>query len=418
MPLTAALFRSGHSFRDGLADAPNPKPTSEDKERFGRLASLYTAFSVEFASYALDLCLRSGCTVIADPFSGMGTLAEAARTRPVTLLTSDLSPFAALSSTFRSSAKATIFESVALFEQLLEGIDAKNERQAYDQVLSQIASATGRSLGASIERPSGNRQRTTALMLYLAALSRIVLYRRLAGSNPTWIKKPEYIATTGAALRAMRGTISTARQYANQLPALNRSNRTKSSWSSIEELRLQPGSLDAIVTSPPYANRTDYIRHYLPASELLLSAASRDERQIRAQQIGTPLIRKHLPSLLLPATVWRVLEEIRTHPSYASERYYYKGFLYYFSDMHDALSKMRLWLRKGGLLFLVVQDTYYKDVYVPTADLLIEVGVGIGLKPVGRKDWKVRHHLSRLSPHSRQNFPNRTLIESMIAFSR
>ena len=99
--MDATLFRTGVPLLDSLADVPNPKPTISDKREYGALASLYTAFSKEFASYVLQLFQREGLRIIADPFAGMGTVGEAGRTFAIELRLSDISPFAALSSAFR-----------------------------------------------------------------------------------------------------------------------------------------------------------------------------------------------------------------------------------------------------------------------------------------------------------------------------
>jgi len=130
---------------------------------------------------------------------------------------------------------------------------------------------------------------------------------------------------------------------------------------------------------------------------LLLAAAGRDERLVRAGQISTPLIRKDTPQHHLPAIITDILNQILKHPSYASKRYCYKGFLYYFSDMLHALERMHSWLRERGVLLMIVQDTYYKDIYVPTADMLIQLADSVGFKLAGRRDWRVLHHLSRLT---------------------
>ena len=209
-----------------------------------------------------------------------------------------------------------------------------------------------------------------------------------------------------------------AEAYARGLHPLNAKNRSSVRWAPLAEQEFKPGSLDAIVTSPPYPNRTDYVRHYLPASELLIAAAGRDERTLRLEQIGTPLIREGELNPRFPASISKLIERIRTHESYASERYYYKGFLYYFSDMADALALMRTWLCPGGLAILVVQDTYYKDIHIPVAELLTDLASLQGLIPVGQRDWRVRTTLSQLSPHSRRRVPNRLLAESVIAFNR
>lgn len=418
MTFTAPLFTSNRVIEDELTGAPNPKPMASDKAGFGKLASLYTTFSGDFGAYALDICLRAGCTRIADPFSGMGTLAEAARARPVDLRVSDISPFAVLSSAFRSAPVAEIERGIALFETLISRTPVQDERAVFEGLFHALAAHAGTPIATILENPSASRLRVTAVAVYLAALSRIRLYKRFAGSNPTWVKRPDEIADGASTLDAIDATVIAAREFARRLPDLDSANRTSSTWSCIDSNIFAPNALDAIVTSPPYANRTDYIRHYLPASELLLEAAGRDERQVRAQQIGTPLIRESQPVSTLPPALMNLLEEIRTHNSYASERYYYKGFLYYFNDMQDALRCMHLWLRSRGLLMMVVQDTYYKDVYVPTASLLVELATHIGFQFEGRRDWPVRQHLSRLSPHSRRVIRNRALNESVVVFSK
>jgi DNA modification methylase len=416
--LNTTLLKTGLRIEDDIDQAPNPKPTAIDKRRFGSLASLYTAFSVDFAEYALDLCQREGCSKILDPFSGMGTLVEAARTRPVRLTVSDISPFAALAGAFRAAAQEEIVASVSLFERLTKNSCEKDERVFYAELFASIPGISKLSISKVLARPRLPRHRSAALVIYLAALSRIRLYGRLVGSNPTWVKRPEGRADHASLREAVAATVKISLTYAKTLPRIHARNRTVSICSDITELEVAARSFDAIVTSPPYANRTDYIRHYLPATELLMTASEADERTLRAKQIGTPLIRAGQTDMPLIRSVNDLLEKIRTHKSYASERYYYKNFLYYFADMGRALASMRRWLRQDGLLILVVQDTYYKDVYVPTAELLVNMAEDIGMKLQGRKDWRVAHHLSSLSPHSRRTLSTRKNTESAIVLSR
>jgi hypothetical protein len=416
--LGVSLFRSESRFLDGLFDAPNPKPSAVDKAKFGRLASLYTSFSQSFAADMLDLCIGEGCQTIADPFGGMGTVGEAGRGRPINLQLGDISPFAALSGAFRSSSRDEIVDSASFLRQLSEQIDAEDERAFFSQLLSVIGAGTESATRHVLETPTEPEHRATALSMYLAALSRLRLHKSFAGSNPTWIKRPNVPADHTATRVAVAQTLEAAESFANGLGPLHVDNRTSVRWASLANQGHRPESLDAIVTSPPYPNRTDYIRHYLPASELLINAAGQDERSLRLGQIGTPLIRDGDLKPTLPASVTQLISQIRSHHSYASERYYYKGFLYYFSDMADALGLMRGWLKPGGIAILVVQDTYYKDLHVPVADLLSDIASLQGLTLLGRRDWRVRNTLSQLSPHSRRSVPNRSLSESVIAFSR
>ena len=416
--MDTTLFRTGVPLLDSLADAPNPKPTQSDKRQFGELASLYTAFSKEFASYALQLFQSQGLSVIADPFSGMGTVGDAGRTIAIELHLSDISPFATLSSTFRSSTQSDILAAATLIEELTMQIASDDERSFFEHLFNATGAESPNATELVLNAPSESKHRQTALAIYLAALSRIRLHKRFAGSNPTWIKRSNYNMDGETTRRAFAATLTAARTYANNLEALNPGNCTMVRCSSVLDLQREPSSLDAIVTSPPYANRTDYIRHYLPASEILLAAAGRSERQVRLEQIGTPLIRANDPCVAMPATVQDILGRIRNHGSYASEGYYYKGFLYYFADMKETLERCHEWLRPGGLLLMVVQDTFYKDIHVATPDLLCDLAEAAGLEAIGRKDWSVRQYLSQLSPHSRKTARPHQLREALIAFSK
>jgi hypothetical protein len=415
---TASLFRTGEYLQDALAELPNPKPTPKDKSRFGQLANLYTAFSLDFAASTIDMCMRDGRKTFADPFSGTGTLAEAARVFSINLELGDISPFAGLSGAFRSAPTKSILESAALVEKHTKKISATNEYAFFEKLFAALVASTQASVQSSLAKPSTPKNRLLSIAIYLAAVGRIRLHKRLAGSNPTWVKRPHAAVDGVSTKAAIRSTLDIARQFAVTLPDIHPGNRTRCRWASVQEFGIETGSVDVILTSPPYANRTDYVRHYLPGSELLLALAGVDERLIRTQQIGTPLIRESDPHKALTPAVLKVLEGIRTHGSYASERYYYKGFLYYFSDMFDALATMRGWLKSGGLLLMVVQDSYYKDIYIPTGALLADLAESIGFVREGRHDWPVRQSLSRLSPHSRRTLPTKTPNESIVALSK
>ena len=414
----ASLFRSESRLLDALFEAPSPKPSAVDKAKFGKLASLYTSFSQAFALKMLDFCINEGCTTIADPFGGMGTVGEAGRTRPIDLYLGDISPFAALSGTFRTASRQEIEDSALFIKSLTSQIRAQDELAFFAQLLSAIGAGTETATRQVLEAPTKPEHRNAAFSIYLAALSRLKLHRSLSGSNPTWVKRSESTLDYSATREAVEQTIDAAKSYAEGLEPLNERNRSFVKWASLAEQAYRPGSLDAILTSPPYPNRTDYIRHYLPASELLINAVGDDERALRLKQIGTPLIRTNDLRPSLPPSITQLIEQIRTHHSYASERYYYKGFLYYFSDMADALALMRTWLRTGGLAILVVQEAYYKEMFIPVADLLIDLASSRGLSFVGRRDWRVRSMLSQLSPSSRRSVANRVVSESVVVFSR
>jgi len=401
-----------------LSAVPNPKPSAADKRGYGSMASLYTAFSTDFARFALELCVSEGHRTILDPFAGMGTVGEAGRLMPIQLLLNDLNPFASLSSAFRTAAVSEIAESIGRISKLTLCSALTPEREAFDSAIRQKLGDT-LTPAALINRRGEPNRRAALLDIHLISLIRIATHKRLRGSNPTWTKRSTDEMIDPTSFDAARSeVVAAARSYASRLDELNDAFSAVCSCGAAADLQIEDGAIDAIITSPPYPNRTDYIRHYLPAAEILIGGDDGAERALRQAQIGTPLIRHVLPAIALPASVESLIDRIRTHGSYASERYYAKGFQYYFADMSSTFDQMRRWLKPSGIAVVVVQDTYYKEVRVPVGDLLVDVARSAGLGLEARKDFPVRHALSRLSAKARASAPSRAAVESVLMFRR
>jgi hypothetical protein len=399
-----------------LRQAPNPKPTKRDRAGFGRIASLYTAFSVDFALFALELCISLGCVRIADPFAGMGTTGEAARGLPIKLALNDLSPYAVTSSAFRTATSEEIRAAIDVVNETLLVVSRDPEESQFGKMLAAIIPPNV-SIHHCLNSISQPELKRVVLAIHLIGVARTISHRNLKGSNPTWTKRAT-AQNVGEQtfIKSVLAAIDLAESYASTLTPLHQTFEVSFSFSDVLELDWGKGSIDAIVTSPPYPNRTDYIRHYLPANELLLEQDVAAERQLREAQIGTPLIRPPKVNMRLPASAERLIEAIRTHPSYASESYYVKGFRYYFEDMAVALERFNEWLSLSGVLVIVVQNTYYKEILVPVADILIEMAEASGFKLQERRDFKVKTALSRLSPFSRKSTPKHELSESVLLF--
>ncbi|SFR79858.1 hypothetical protein [Sphingomonas jatrophae] len=415
-PADPDLF--GERTRGLLEGCPNPKPSPADKASFGRLASLYTAFSTEFASFALKECLSRGHTRIADPFAGMGTLGEAARVYPVDLVLNDLNPFAVASCCVRTATIAELERATQTVRSLVPESRGADDESRFRSAVNALL-PRGQTVVDCLLDPSTEEAQFGLCCLHILSIARISMHKRLRGSNPTWTKR----AGGGAVIdgdfeSAVEAAICSLCDYAAQLPSRAEGMSVRLSNRDVADLDWAEGGVDAIVTSPPYPNRTDYIRHYLPAAELLLAGDRDIERRLREIQIGTPLIRGDHAGVELPRSVEMLIERVRTHRSYASERYYAKGFRYYFEDMSRALARFAGWLAPKGIALLVVQDTFYKEILVPVADLLGDIAQIHGLDLVGVERFKVRNSMSRLSPHTRAALPKPQLAETVILLSK
>lgn len=417
-PAAAEFDLFGEPTPRALEGCPNPKPSPADKAAFGRLASLYTAFSSDFASFALEECVSRGHRRIADPFAGMGTLGEAARARSLEIMLNDLNPFAVASCCVRTSSASEISHAVEAVLSLIPRSRGEDDERRFEMTASALLPNKG-SISDCFTFPVGEAARHVLCCLHILSVARIVMHKKLRGSNPTWTKRSQGgAAFDGDFESAIETAIKSLKAYSAQTPPLADGFSVQLSNHDVAELHWGDGSLDAIVTSPPYPNRTDYIRHYLPAAEFLLGGNQEAERRLREIQIGTPLIRPDHVGIGLPRSVETLIELVRTHRSYASERYYAKGFRYYFEDMSRVLARFAGWLAPNGIAILVVQDTYYKEILVSVADLLGEIAQVHGFRVVGIERFKVRNAMSRLSPHSRATLPKPQLAETVMLLSK
>jgi hypothetical protein len=417
-PASAEFDLFGEPAPGPLEGCPNPKPSPTDKATFGRLASLYTAFSSDFASFALQECLSRGHRRIADPFAGMGTLGEAARVHSLDVTLNDLNPFAVASCCVRTASASQIGRAAETVSSLISLSRGEDDERRFELTVDALLPA-GSLVNDCFQILLGQESRDVLCCLHILSIARIVMHKKLRGSNPTWTKRsPGSAAIDGDFESAVDAGIKSLIAYSAQLPPLANDFSVQLSNRDVAKLEWAEGSIDAIVTSPPYPNRTDYIRHYLPAAELLLGGNREAERRLREAQIGTPLIRPEHDGMELPGSVEALVERVRTHRSYASERYYAKGFRYYFEDMSRVLARFASWLAPDGIVMLVVQDTYYKEILVSVADLLGDIAQVHGLNLVGVERFKVRNAMSRLSPHSRATLPKPQLAETVMLLSK
>jgi hypothetical protein len=133
-------------------------------------------------------------------------------------------------------------------------------------------------------------------------------------------------------------------------------------------------SIDATVTSPPYCTRIDYVKATLP--ELAVLGFGKEKlAALRDSMVGTPTMWNATPPAE-PAWGTRVnelLAQIEKHPSKASAGYYRKYFTQYFDSMWRSLGEISRVSGADAPIVLVVQDSYYKNIHVDLAAILVEM---------------------------------------------
>lgn len=165
---------------------------------------------------------------------------------------------------------------------------------------------------------------------------------------------------------------------------------------------LEPGSIDAVITSPPYPNEKDYTRTTRLESVLLGFIRSRDD--LRALKRG--LIRSNTRGVYKEDSdddwiaghpeIERIAAEIEARrlelgKTSGFERMYPRVTKLYFGGMARHLAELRMVLRPGAMLAYVVGDQQsYLRVMIRTGRLLAEIAASLGYEVVGIDLFRTR----------------------------
>ncbi|WP_133806012.1 hypothetical protein [Kribbella caucasensis] len=376
----------------------------------------YAGYSPAFVSDALDvLGLPEGYALL-DPWMGAGTTLEVGAGRGLRVTGTDLNPAMIVISKGRMVGRNSSSSLEPLARELL--IDLKPaSRRTFDPLSQWFTNGTAgrlRSLCNRIDEvlvtPGLSAMQRVDSMSSIAAFYYVAMFmlvkdctRTFQSKNPTWTKRREL----GAGQISLTAK-EISRLFLNIVESLVRLIEARSLESapehSVDSLRadtrtlpLEDNSHDAVITSPPYCTRLDYIvGHLLELSCLNISAES--IRSLRDAMIGTPTMGMKIESQTLGENVDRFLHAVASHPSYASVGYYEPNFRRYFEGMSHSLAEIDRVVKPGASVVLVVQDSRYKDIHLDLAAALTDIGTSLGWRLSGRKDFRAVRSIAHLNP--------------------
>jgi hypothetical protein len=165
---------------------------------------------------------------------------------------------------------------------------------------------------------------------------------------------------------------------------------------------LEPNTIDAVITSPPYPNEKDYTR--TTRLESVLLGLVRNKRDLRAIKQG--LVRSNTRSVYKDdeddqlvadhGAIQRIadaIEQRRVELGKTSgfERLYARVTKLYFGGMARHLADLRAILRPGAQLAYVVGDqASYLRVMIRTGELLADIARSLGYELVGVDLFRTR----------------------------
>lgn len=397
------------------AGALSPKRPAVETAGLADVFPYYAGFSFEWARHQLarhETELLNNGTVL-DPWNGSGTTTLAAQSLGLNAIGLDLNPVANVIARLR----AQDYSQVEKIKRPQAGVDVCLDD---DPLAAWFAKPTIRRIrqwGKAAEDIGGPTRDLLTVSLFRAIRAAT---KRFEGSNPTWVKRAKELSETvsiasdelDAIIEWHIGFISSrvgSQSCPRQVSVVTADSR---------KMPIASDSVDVIVTSPPYLTRIDYAVAYSRELALLGIDISTD-RSLRAGLMGTTLIRPQTEDIFpFGEAASQLLSLIQKHDSKASAGYYLRQTRQYLADLTSGLDEITRVCRNTATLHLVVQDSFYKDVHVPLADICIDEAAMRGwvLKNEPER-FLVRRTLTSLNKAA-QTYKKGDVAESVITFSR
>jgi hypothetical protein len=419
----------------------NPKRRSAAQAGRDQWFPYYAGFSSDFARQLIASGALEGSTLM-DPWNGSGTTTSSGALNGCKAIGFDLNPVMAVVAKARLLPQHEVASIAPLLADILKkaalarsGPDAGDPLQIWfapdaAMAVRRIEQAIYRLLVSATDDggalDSIQDLSSLAAFFYVALFGAVrSLLHRFKGSNPTWITRPRTVnSRTRPAASSVRASFAT---YVKHMVASSPSVAGEREYcgadstirvASSESLPVRRGTIDFVLSSPPYCTRIDYGIATSPELAVLGFRVDTNLGELRSRFIGTPTIHTDTPN---PEVSWggtcsEVLERISHHPSKAAKAYYYKTYVQYFAAMARSFSEMSRCLKRRGRCVVVVQDSYFKDVRIDLAAIFAEMALSSSLELRRQVDFPITRTFGSINPRSRSYRNASSATESVLCF--
>lgn len=395
----------------------------------------YAGYAQGFVSDVLDLLKIEPGQTILDPWNGSGTTTQVAMHKGIQAYGYDINPVMVTVANAKALSNITYDALIDLANNILEESSPSKMRIKtvgdplnywfQDDSIYYIRKLDFY-LVKHTTRPPYSVNGSTLRDFFHVILFRTVksLLPSFRSTNPTWIKKatsPEeriHITRKKIYKIFLQETMLMAAYFKNQdqfqqvAPII--------AFGDSRKLNLATASVDHVITSPPYCTRIDYVIATLPELALL-KLDHIDFNDLRSKMLGTNKIQKTKDVGYSPA--WGgvckdFLKSVAAHGSKASKEYYLKVFLQYFHSFYNSMIELHRVLKQNGTCTLVVQSSYYKDVYLDLPSIIEEMSRLFYWKLEERRDFNSKATLSNLNKGSRSYREPSAVQETVLFFKK
>lgn len=163
-------------------------------------------------------------------------------------------------------------------------------------------------------------------------------------------------------------------------------------WGDARKLTtVDEGTIDAVITSPPYLNAIDYLRGHRLAL-VWLGHGLRELRHIRSSSIGAERAPDDLTAVAMFSRIRKAMGNLEQLPNR-----YRLMIARYAEDIHRMVSEIARVLRPGGTATLVVGNNCLRGTFIKNAAGVGEAASMVGLTPTGVRE--------RVLPDNRRYLP-------------
>jgi SAM-dependent methyltransferase len=348
-------------------------PSSKQTRRSDAFYRYYAGYPLEFALWVLDvMALQQGAMVV-DPWNGSGTTTAACAERGLAAIGYDINPV------MLAVARARI-----------------GSTESYARVLAAVSETAIPTSGAMPELAhafvsicdeaqfNSDSDESSILLTALFPIARKVA-AVAKSKNPSWFRALRDVPAIQSSWSTREIADNIKSIEARRPPHLHHVHERIAVIEHDARRRLKLSRpVDAILTSPPYLTRLDYVRATLPELLLLEQLGIVESIvRLRRSMLGTPLTtaRSQRNLAVLPEAIQSILKQISEHSSKASNTYYHRFFAAYFFDLQASLAHVCRSLKSGGKACIVVQGSHYKEIRIDlaklTSDILNQLGMEV-----------------------------------------
>jgi len=351
------------------------------------------------------------CLRVLDPMAGSGTTVVSARARGHSAIGYDTDPLAVLiaqawcgdvdENELRDTAVSVLHEARAVFRNLTQAraypLDANSETREFVRYwFDKTSRGQLAALSASISHISD----TVCRQVLWCALSRLIITKTAGASLAMDVShsRPHRVYEV-APVKPFDKFLSAVDTIIRRLPfreGRTHSPRAKVNVGDARKLPLDAGTVDMVITSPPYLNAIDYLRGH-KLSLVWLGHQVSEIRSLRSGSIGSEVSSNHAQRDGIVKRALARMGDIEDLPAR------FQGMLAnYVRDMQLVMSEIRRVLAGSGKVVIVIGDSAIRGVYIRNSNAIACLGRANGFRVTARIERSLPDNKRYLPPPTRR----------------